>query len=112
MPDMKSNNMARGLGYISGVLAKQQTDPLCGKCKSFAMTLGKAKDIAVGFEKSSGGASLSPEMKALYTDAMKILAGVSPADEPVPQRKLGSCKFPENECLLQHSAAFLEKIVE
>lgn len=112
MPEQRDVNQVRGFGYMAGILGKHRREPLCRKCKSFAMTAGAVKESLSSFDGSPGSKALSQEMMKLYSEAKKIIAGLEMPAEPVPQRKLGKCSLPDKECFLQHSMAFFKKIEE
>lgn len=106
-------NRIRYYHYISGVLANQQTDPLCRQCKAYANAVIALRDGLVGLEKenSMGFGSFSGEMRGIFEEARRRITEM-PAPENAPgQKKAGNCKMPEGVCFIKSSKAMLDRIL-
>jgi hypothetical protein len=100
------NNELRVLGYMAGILTEQQIDPLCRDCKSFAESAGKVRDA---METADHG-RLSSDMKDLYATVTKRMGDLRIPGDPIPQRKVDNCSFPEKVCMIQHALKMLEML--
>ena len=110
MSDKKTMNTIRGLAIMAGALKKQGDDPLCRVCLSYKTTIESTRESLDAFietgDKPPGG------FGGLMEDAAGIIRGLTPPEEPVPQRKLGNCAFPGKQCCLKYTRKFLRAIVE
>jgi len=109
---MEISNRIRYYHYISGVLANQQSDPLCGICKAFVNSVRiVGKDIE-DFELNHAVEmkSLSNEMAGMLSHAKKVLAGLKTIEDATGQKKAGNCKMPEGVCFVKTPKAIIEKI--
>jgi hypothetical protein len=112
MSGIKAINMARGFGYMAGILQNHQREPLCGKCKAFASTTDKVRRGLSALEGSGDARKLPDDMRSLYSEAKSIVEGIDVPAEPIPQRKRGNCNLPDKGCFLKYSAALFGKIQE
>jgi hypothetical protein len=112
MSEIKGVNMARGFGYIAGILQKHQMEPLCGKCKALAGVTDKVRSSLKDFQGSKGEGALPDDMRSLYSEAKAIIEGIKVPAEPIPQRKAGNCNLPDKGCFLKYSTAFFSKMEE
>lgn len=106
---MEISNRVRFYYYISGVLEKQQSDPLCGICKAFANSVRIAREDIGEFERTQEG-TLPGELQGLLFRAKKTLAELNPPVDAIGQKKAGNCKMPEGICFVKTSKAIIEKI--
>ncbi len=109
---MEISNRIRFYYYISGVLANQQSDPLCRICKAFANSIRNTREDIEHFEKTHEAdmGSLSGELHDLLSKAKKTLSELNPPLDAAGQKKAGNCKMPEGVCFVKSSKAILEKI--
>lgn len=106
---MEIPNRVRFYYYISGVLANQQTDPLCGICKAFANSVRIVREDIGEFERTQEG-TLPGELQYVFFNAKKTLSELHPPVDAVGQKKAGNCKMPEGICFVKTSKAIIEKI--
>ncbi|MDI6728598.1 MAG: hypothetical protein QMD44_06695 [Thermodesulfovibrionales bacterium] len=109
---MEISNRIRFYYYISGVLANQQADPLCGICKAFVNSVRIVREGIEDFELNHAVEmkSLSNEMAGMLSYAKKVLSGLKTIEDAVGQKKAGNCKMPEGVCFVKTSKAIVEKI--
>jgi hypothetical protein len=105
-------NRIRFYHFISGVLAVQQKDPLCGACKAFANTVSAVSESLSVPEGEHHGesAALSPDVAKLLEEARDRLAMISVPKDAVGQKKAGNCKMPEGVCFVKSSKAILNQL--
>jgi hypothetical protein len=105
-------NRIRFYHYISGVLANQQTDPLCGMCKAYANTLSALREglARLGNEHTDERASLSEEVLCMYEEARNRIAAMPAPENASGQKKAGNCKMPEGVCFIKSSKAMWDRI--
>lgn len=108
MQEINFVNKARALNYMVGVLKAQQSDPLCVKCKSFGKTVERLRSHIQTIEKGIALDSLPNEYKSITSDALTFLKTVSLPSDPIPQRKVGHCAFPDKKCCIKHVRKFLD----
>lgn len=104
--DPENTNIVRVSAYIANILASQEKDPLCRRCKSFANGVTKTHELLAGREPAT---DLSPVQKERWTEARATLDGLTAPSEPVPQRKLGNCVLAEGKCLVKHSLKIFKR---
>ncbi|MGB9761695.1 MAG: hypothetical protein ACP5KO_07895 [Caldimicrobium sp.] len=105
-------NKIRAFYFISGVLKLQQTDPRCSVCKSRKEV---AEEILVKFKifKENTDFETVPEIfKNKIKDTEDILNKIKLPENPIPQRKVGGCHFPDKECLVKECYEIFEDLVE
>jgi hypothetical protein len=103
-------NYLRGVHFVFGVLNNQQDDPLCGNCLSFARTVEAAKEKFLSGEKTILKDDLPDEMRALFLDIYNMHTDIRIPDNPIGQKKAGSCKLPEGVCFSKAAMTVYEKI--
>ena len=98
--------------YISGVLAIQQADPLCGTCKAYANSVAALKEGLAGLEHEHSDklSCLPGETSHLFEEARNRLFSVKTADDATGQKKAGNCKMPEGVCFIKAAKAILHKL--
>lgn len=109
---MELINQIRAYHYLAGVLTNQQHDLYCHACSAWNNTLNNIREALKQFEAGHAAElrDLSPEAKALLTEARSRLAGLVNAAEPTGQKKAGNCKLPEGVCFVKLSRAITEKV--
>jgi hypothetical protein len=105
-------NKIRYYHFISGVLGRQQADPLCGKCKAFANTAASMKDGIAELESCGVGnmLSLSTELLALFEEARDTMELIEHPWDALGQKKAGNCGMPEGVCFIKLPKSILDKI--
>lgn len=104
-------NSLRSIHFVFGVLNNQQYDPFCGNCVSFAKTTASAREKFLGLEKSIKRSDLSQDLSKLLSGIYSILSELKVPDNPVGQKKAGTCKFPEGVCIAKTAMTIYENIV-
>lgn len=105
-------NKIRAFYFMAGVLKLQQTDPRCSVCKSRKEV---AEELIEDFEEFKRTANLEavPEIfKNKIKDIEDILSQIKLPENPIPQRKVGGCHFPDKECLVKECYEIFEELVE
>ncbi len=105
-------NRIRFYHYISGVLAAQQTDPLCGICRAYANTASAVGEGLSALEREHRGevGSLTGEVMHLLDDARSRIGAIMPSKDSVGQKKAGNCRMPAGVCFVKSSKAILERL--
>ena len=105
-------NRIRYYHYVPGVLANQQTDPLCRQCKAYANTVTALRDSLLGLEKENSMefGSFSGEMKRLFEEARTRINAMHMPEDASGQKKAGNCKMPEGVCFIKSSKAMWDRI--
>lgn len=101
-------NIIRGIGFMAGVLQRQQNEYLCGNCRGYYKTVKLMRERLGAVEGSIDHATLPEGIARLLNDAREILKALMTPADPVPQRKLGNCRFPEGKCYIKHARKFYE----
>jgi hypothetical protein len=105
-------NRIRCFHYISGVLATQQSDPLCGKCKAYSNTVSAMGEglSALEREYKEEFISLPGDIMQLLEEASARIRAIRPSEDVVGQKKAGNCKMPEGVCFVKSSKAILNQL--
>jgi hypothetical protein len=105
-------NRIRFYHYITGVLAAQQKDLLCGICKAYANTVSAVSESLSVLEGEHHGeiAALSPGVAKLLEEARGRIAMITAPGDAVGQKKAGNCKMPEGVCFVKSSKAMLNRL--
>ncbi len=100
--------------FMAGVLAEQQQDPLCGKCKALANSVRALREGVTEVEQRrvSEIRSLPNEQARLLTLTKQVLAGLNPAPDAVGQKKAGNCRLAEGICFVKSSKALIKQMEE
>jgi len=106
---MELSNHIRYYHYVSGVLSKQKSDPLCGDCKAFANTVRAVRESIDAFERGYS-AELSEESTLRLSEIKKLLSEFNLPADAIGQKKAGNCKMPEGVCFVKVSKSIIEKI--
>lgn len=101
-------NIVRALGVLSGVMERQRTEYLCGECLSFR----KTSEVAIEALSQIDPSGLPEGAAKVFTDASATIKSLRLVDDPKPQRKLGSCTFPEKVCYVKYVRKFFVRTVE
>ena len=101
----------RGLNFLAGVLENHSREPLCKECKSYAKTLEHAMEALGHFEQEGDMTAIPEEFRPVYESAAARIKACSPADELVPQRKIGACTFPEKMCIVKRALVTFREAV-
>lgn len=105
-------NRIRFFHYISGVLVKRQSDPLCGYCRAFANTVrwtGEGISNIESGEVLKEGAIPGGIIELLW-EAKRMTSGISVPENTVGQKKEGNCRMPAGVCFVKISKSVLERI--
>jgi hypothetical protein len=104
-------NKIRFYHFISGVLATQQTDPLCARCKAYANTVFAMKE-ALSVLEGECRENDSPDTRVLrlLEEARSRITLIAPPVYAVGQKKTGNCKMPEGVCFVKSSKAILGRL--
>jgi hypothetical protein len=105
-------NQIRCSHYISGVLASQQADPLCGKCKAYSnIVSATGEDLSVmEREHQEEFSSLPGDVVKLLEEARTGIRAIRPSEDAVGQKKAGNCGMPEGVCFVKSSKAILTRL--
>ncbi|GAB4491004.1 MAG: hypothetical protein OHK006_24460 [Thermodesulfovibrionales bacterium] len=95
-----TDNRIRYIHFMSGVLATQQDDPLCSRCKAFANTVARTREALADCQSGTGGDVLT-EVMALLDEARSRLDELRLPEDAVGQKKAGNCKLPEGVCFVK-----------
>ncbi len=99
--------LVRGIGFVAGILRSQQNDPLCRKCKSYRVTTERAKKALEAMPEMPEGS----EFGKMLSDARSFISSLELIEEPVPQRKVGACNFPDKKCAVKHAYKVFKELV-
>ncbi|MFN3567312.1 MAG: hypothetical protein ACK4UR_00175, partial [Caldimicrobium sp.] len=105
-------NQVRAFYFMAGILKHQEEDPRCAVCKSRKKV---AEDLREEFERFKQEVSLEeiPELfRGKVEKIQSILDSIKLPAEPIPQRKVGACHFPDEECLIKEAYEIVEEVVE
>ncbi len=105
-------NRIRFYHFISGVLAAQQKDPLCGICRAYANTVSAVSESLSALRDEHHGeiAALSPNAARQLEEARGRIAMITAPKDAVGQKKAGNCKMPEGVCFVKSSKAILNQL--
>jgi hypothetical protein len=105
-------NQIRFFHCMAGVLATQQGDPLCGKCKAHANTVSAMADgmSALDREHQKEFNSLPEDIKQLLEEARARISAMRPFEDTVGQKKAGNCTMPQGVCFIKSSKAILSRL--
>ncbi|MEW6067696.1 MAG: hypothetical protein AB1610_05355 [Nitrospirota bacterium] len=107
----KEINLLRGMSYIFGIFSYLQDEPLCCRCNSFVKSIEEAKEKFLILEKSiNKNRDIPDELRKLFSNIYRVLADITIPDNPVRQKKEGSCRFPPGYCLAKSALRVLETI--
>jgi hypothetical protein len=97
---------------MAGVLAHQQHDTFCRRCRAFTNSVRALNEGIAGLEgnRAFEVGSLQEEMIRLLVDAKRALAGLHPDPEAAGQKKADNCKLPEGICFVKSSKALLRSM--
>lgn len=113
MENVSIINQIRAFHFILGVLKNQQDDPNCMKCLSFAKNVETVKNRFIEFEKSYASKKedftemFQKQLRGLY----ELFSLIQEPDNPIGQRKVGNCNFPEKICIIQESISIFNKAI-
>ena len=109
---MELTNRTRYYYFIAGVLSRQQSDPLCGRCKAFANSVESIRESLIEFEHSCRDEliKMPPEVQGLLEHARNAVKVINPPQNAVGQKKAGNCKMPEGVCFVKTSKKIVELI--
>ncbi len=98
-------NRIRYVYFMSGVLAGQQHDPFCSRCKACANTLARVREMLIEAEQEVAAQpeSRSPEIRSLVALARTKLETVNIPEDAIGQKKAGNCRLPEGVCFVKSS---------
>ncbi len=98
--------------FISGVLANQQADPLCSKCKPLVNTVSALRESldSIKNEHHDELKSLPEDMFNLYEEAANRIASLKTHENSEGQKKAGNCKMPKGVCFIKSSKSILTLI--
>lgn len=98
-------NRIRYVYFMSGVLAGQQHDPFCSRCKACANTLARIREMLAEVEQEAAARpeGLSQESRILAALARTRLETVNVPEDAVGQKKAGNCRLPEGVCFVKSS---------
>jgi hypothetical protein len=93
--------------FMAGVLAQQQQDPFCRRCKAFTNSVRAAREGIAELEERRAPeiCTLPEEESLLLTAARKALSGLHPDPDAVGQKKAGNCRLSEGICFVKSSKA-------
>ncbi len=109
---MDSTSMVRACSYLAGVLASQQRDPLCSRCKAFVNTAQAAREILAlsDARQRESSASAGQETDRLLQEAAALLSSLTLPVDAAGQKKAGNCLLPQGSCFVKSSLAFLKAL--
>ncbi len=109
---MELVNRMRFYHFISGVLANQQTDPLCSKCKALINTVSALRENldSIKNEHHDELKSFPEDMLNLYEEAVNRIASLKTHENAEGQKKAGNCKMPKGVCFVKSSNTILTLI--
>lgn len=93
-----TDNRIRYIHFMSGVLATQQADPLCCRCKAFANTVARTREALADCRPDGDPPA---EVRALLNEAGRRLDALRPPEDAVGQKKAGNCRLPEGVCFVK-----------
>jgi len=105
-------NRIRYYHFITGVLAHQQSDPLCSKCKAFVNTSERVKEGITELEglHVEKFHILPGEFLGLLEETRDSLELINLPGDAVGQKKAGICRMPEGVCFIKLPKAILERV--
>ncbi len=109
---MELVNRIRFYYFISGVLANQQADPLCRKCKPLVNTVSAMRESldAIKNEHHNELKRFPEDMYNLYEEAVNRIASLKTHENAEGQKKAGNCKMPKGVCFVKSSNTILTLI--
>ncbi len=109
---MELVNRIRFCHFISGVLANQQADPLCSKCKALVNTVSALRESLdeIKNEHHDEFKNFSEDMFNLYEEAANRIASLKTHENAEGQKKAGNCKMPKGVCFIKSPKSTLTSI--
>lgn len=109
---MELINHIRFYHFISAVLASQQSDPLCGKCRALTNTVSALKESldVIESEHHDELRAFPEDMYRLYEEAVSRIASIRTYENAEGQKKAGNCMMPKGVCFVKSSKAVLSNI--
>lgn len=105
-------NKIRAFYFIAGILKLQQTDPKCSVCKSRKEIAEEVMEEFKEFKEKLDFESVSEVYKNKFKDIEDILNQIKIPENPIPQRKVGACHFPDKECIVKECFEIFEDLIE
>lgn len=98
--------------FIAGVLANQQQDPLCSRCKAFTNCVERIREEVKAYMVTNAGAltALPEQDQVMPVDINMMLDGLHPLPDAVGQKKAGNCLLPQGVCFVKSPKALREKM--
>lgn len=98
--------------FIAGLLANQQRDPLCSACKAFTNSVRDVRSGVDEFMQAHAAelCGLPKEGTVMVADIKRMMAGLTPLQDAVGQKKAGNCSLPEGVCFIKSSKALVDRI--
>jgi len=105
-------NRIRYYHFMSGVLAHQQSDPFCSKCKAFVNTSDRVREGISELEGLQAGELriLSGELLGLLDETRDSVELINLQGDAVGQKKAGNCHMPEGVCFIKLPKAILDRM--
>ncbi|HYQ47725.1 MAG TPA: hypothetical protein VEP69_01555 [Thermodesulfovibrionales bacterium] len=93
--------------FMAGVLAQQQQDPFCNRCRAFTNCVRLIREGIAELEEQRTPeiGTLPEEQSLLLIAARKALSGLQPDPDAIGQKKAGNCRLPEGICFVKLSKA-------
>ncbi len=94
---MTSPTTARACSCLAAVLAHQQRDPLCSRCKAFTNAVHAAREIVdrIEMQTREAPAPVDAESVRMVREAAALLGSLHPPLVAVGQKKAGNCALPQ-----------------
>lgn len=110
---MQQSSRIRYYHFIAGVLANQQHDPLCSRCKAFTNSAKQIREEVNAYMMTNADklTDLPEQDSIMLADIKMILADLHPEPEAVGQKKAGNCHLPLGVCFVKSPKAMGAEIV-
>lgn len=105
-------NKIRAFYYMSGVLKNQEGDPRCSVCKSRKETAEELQELFNEFKKGLSASEVPEQFQSKVEKIEETLNELKLPANPIPQRKVGGCHFPDKECIVKESFDIFEDAIE
>ncbi|MFN3504698.1 MAG: hypothetical protein ACK4Y7_00615 [Caldimicrobium sp.] len=105
-------NQVRAFHFMVGILKHQEEDPRCAVCKSRKKV---AEELMEEFEKFKQKVSIEeiPELfRGKFEKIQNTINSLKLPANPIPQRKVGACHFPDEECIIKEAYDIFEEVIE
>lgn len=105
-------NRLRYYRFIAGLLANQQHDPLCSKCKAFTNTVQKVQQEVAEYMMTDAAElpALFEQKSVMQADIKRMLDELHPEADAIGQKKAGNCMLPQGVCFVKTSRSLIERI--